>query len=320
MKKEETVENIEELDTSPEKTEKPQKSKKVLTICICVGVLAVGATLGTILGKLFFGGQAYDYSKIDQNDLYDDQIELMKRYDNDRGLNDLVKYTTNYTEYELANIGFNKIAEHDYHTVIGVGLVNAMGVKQTIRSYGVTDKTKYFFENLSNSKIVHVAKRFYQEDENIVTYTGHDVSTKKATWDENDKVEQTIEEYAEQWGRDMSKPTVYIISSKTVLESNSEIKDNKVYIDLELDSKKSVINYVKQMKMTSDLEEYPVFSKVHFQVVLDEQLNLLETHASESYKVKKGVWASATGNLDEIHTYDTHVAIPDLNTNSPYNE
>ena len=95
---------------------------------------------------------------------------------------------------------------------------------------------------------------------------------------------------------------------------------NDIILSLELDPLTSVLRYVKNMKAMSDLDDYPVFHKMHVDMKLDSELNIKWVKSDEVYDVKSfGVTSKNTsGSTEETFSYDQKEEIPDLNTDCVY--
>ncbi len=310
------------VDNTKEKKPK-KKLPKWATITLTAGAVVIavggGVATGLILSSLLSGVDDIDYENLTITDYEDDIPALMKKYENTSASD----YLSTFNPYELANIARYKTEQHNNFISVGYGLVNAaLGIKQTIRSYYVKDGDEYFFENISKSSFVDVNWRFYQQDGQVDTYVGKGKTIDTATWPNTPEAQQTLDEYAEDWGRNLSRSSIFIISSKTVLldQSSAELDGDKINISLELDPITSVLRYVKQMKSTSDLPKYPVFHKMHLDFVLDKELNLLSTKTGEAYDVQAmGVTSkNTTASLEEFLYYDNDYQIPDLQTDCDY--
>lgn len=310
------------------KEKKQRKAKKplpkwaniTLTVGICLTCCGLGVATGLILHH-FLSFDSIDYSGLAIEDYEDDMDALVNKYNKTNSS----KYISTFAPYELASLARYKVTQHTYAKSVGIGLVNAaMGIKQTIRSYYIKDNNNYFFESISKSKIVGVNKRFYQDSEQVSIYTGSGSDPEKATWNENDKEILTLKDYEDIWGRELSRCTNFIISSKTsIIDQCSAKKDgNNIILSLELDPLTSVLRYVKNMKAMSNLDDYPVFHKVHIDMKLDEDLNLLWTKSDEAYDVKSfGVTSkNTTGGMEETFSYDIKEDFPDLTTDCDYSK
>lgn len=310
--------------TSEKIKSKPSKKKMIILSSVAVVTIALGVAAGTIIGKLVFVPEV-DYSNIDINSLEDDQVKLMKRYESS-STSSIDEFISKFKPYELVNISLNKIGQHQYVRGVGKGLVtaNVSGIKvnQEIRSNNVKVGTDLFSESISASSMVKVAKRFYQDKTSVKYYDGKYKEIESCEFSEKSlKGTFSIEQFDEEWGRDFTRPTIYIISSKTIKEAKANKLEDKITISLELDPFTSVARYVKQMRMTSDLKKDPNFSKVHIDFTLDKNLNLLENTINETYKTYyAGVWADTSGTLTEVKHYDEEsLVIPSLSEDSNYN-
>ena len=198
------------------------------------------------------------------------------------------------------------------------GQVNAMGVAQTVRAASIKNKEEYFLENISASSMVQTGKRFYQKDGKVTTYNGENVETTKAKWNETPASELSLEEHEAKWGKDLSRPLIYIISSKTSKETSNSEKTSEGYtVHLDLSPKYSVLRYVRQMVEISPVTD-PVFETVQLTLHLDSNLNLLSTDVDESYSVVMVVTANSVAHLSETYTYDVETPIPALSQDLEY--
>ena len=198
----------------------PKWASLSITIGICLTCCGAGIATGIILHN-FLSYEAVDYTALAIEDYEDDLDKLITKYNK----TDSSKYFTTFQPYEMAAIGRYKVTQHNYVKSISIGEVHAaMGVKQSIRGYYLKDESDYFFESISKSKIVGVNKRFYQDKEKVDIYNGKGSEVDKATWSIEDKETQTIPEYEEKWGRDLTRCSNFIISSKTTLMDQTSMK------------------------------------------------------------------------------------------------
>ena len=295
----------------------------VSTIAMCL--LFAGAGVGSGIGAYalydsFFSFSAVNYDEFSIEDYEDDQNDLMMRYAKSSNGD----YSKIFKSYELVNIAMNKCASENNCYVVGKGLVTAtMNVKQTIRSTYIKNGDSYFFENISASSFVKVDKRFYQWKDSVDIYVGDHIDENSANWPENPTKTSTLEEFENDYGRNLTRGSIFIISSKTVIEEGCSV--NKVgdeyHVSLSLDPITSVLRYVKQMKSTSDLADYPAFHSVRIDYVLDKDLRLISDKTDELYDVKSfGVTSKNTkGALEQKYYYD-YKEIPSLETNCNYSE
>ena len=285
----------------------------IVTSVICSLALATGAGLGLFFGmKYLKPEQNYNFSA---EALEDDSSLLMKKYENAKG-----DYA-NFKGYELVNISLNKYDQTTNHYCKTDGYVEATGVTQTIKGTTIRNENSYFNESISASALVQVAKRFYQDTaDEIDVYVGSSIKNgSTAKWDANPEKEFTASEYEEAYGKQLSRSSIYVISSKTVLNSSYTIDENNNYIvEMSLDPTLSVIRYVKQMKELSGLERYPTFSSVEMTFTLDENLNLISRQVHEQYEVFKLGFHQSDSYINDYYYPDATLSIPDLLTDCTY--
>lgn len=300
-----------------EKKERKPVSKVhvIASISVTVVCLALGGVGGYFLGQQFFRkNQPIDYSKLSAADFEDDQVALMRRYQSSKA-ND---YTNDFKPYELANIATNKFANHEYVVSKTHGSVNAMGVEQSVRATSIKYKEEYFMENISASSMLQTGKRFYQKDGTIKTYNGENVESEKAKWNENPQSELSNEEHEAKWGKQLSRPLIYIISSKTTFDTSTAEKTNEGYtVRLDLSPKYAVLRYVKQMVEISPIKD-PYFHSIQLHLYLDDQLNLIKSEVEESYSVVMVVTAESVAHVSDEYIYDVETQIPSLNQDLTY--
>ncbi len=287
-----------------------------VTTYVLLGALFVGAGIpaGIFLARTFHF-DATNYSELNPKDFEDNVKGLYRTYEtkhNEKTLEELVDV---YKPYEIVNLAEYKAEENENLVTIGIGEVTAVAnVKQTIYATQMRLGNEYFMENLSKSKFVSVAKRFYQEEDTVYSYVGELENEKRATWPEVVKEELTLEEHEEKWGKDLTRGSIYIVSSKTVLESDYNFVDGNLEVTLTLDPLYSVIRYVKQMVHVSDLSVPPTFHDVKVTYVIDENLRLLSRDIYEVYDVTSfGIVSPNTkGHLKETLYYEESLMIPSL--------
>lgn len=308
----------EEKNNKSSKKERKAKIKKLVSLIIPSIAIISGIAVGLYFGNQFFSTK-YDPNAFDQNSLEDDQTVLMKRFDNLNSKNNssLINYSDYFKPYELVNIGYNKYISNSNNYSISIGEVTPQGMsKQTVRNITIKNNNSYFCESISKG-IMSIAKRFVQDSDSIDVYKGSEVKVNSATYSLDKFDHYSIEGFEDKFGRTYARPTCYIISSKTVLSSNSEILNNNFYkVTLSLDIEKSVVRYVKQMKSVSDLSSYPIFKKIDISYILDEKLNLVESEVNEDYIVNYVINVNTHGYLKE--TFYPNQQLDFLNIDEDY--
>lgn len=289
------------------------KKKVIFSVIPCAIAIALGVSVGYYFGKQFLG-VTVDYSSVNAEDLEDNINNLYSTYKSTSE----DKYFSNFKHYEIVNISLKKLSEVEYFSTTGIGAANASGIVQSVNDKFIKYKDSYFDESISNSSLVHVAKRFYQDSDSIDVYNGSVTSSTSASFDENSKEIYTLEKFEEEWGKTLTRGSIYIISSKTVEEGTiTQNEDGNYEIYLKLDPTLSVMRYVKQMKKISDLGDYPVFSNVELTFTVDKTLTLLSSYVNENYEVNKIGKHATNGTLTTTYNYEIS-EIPDLDKNCSY--
>ncbi len=282
-------------------------SKHWVISLVTIVSVAAATFAGVFVGSTVFR-KTYDPN--DVMVIEDDDASLFKKYQECNGDYSSLK------PYEIANIGLYKASLHDSLRIVSKGDVIASGVSQTVRGYAIKNGNSYFMENISKG-LISCSWRVYQE-EDVKTYPGKDIDVEKATYQEDDFNAYSLDEYISLWGKPLSRPNIYVISSDSVLSGETSINEDRYIVELELDPNKSVVKYVKQMKVVSGLSDYPVFYNVHLTFTLDSELNLLKINTVEKYEVNKLGVHSSTGTLEDSYFYDEGIAIPQLNNPLTY--
>lgn len=199
----------------------------------------------------------------------------------------------------------------------GKGLVKAkamgMIVNQTIDALTIRVRDRIYFENISVSRFAKAINRFYAINDDIEHYEGS-LSGSTVSWKQSPVNDiKTMDEYQAKFSCTLTDYMTYIVSSKTVVsESAVTIDENGNYsFELELDKSKAVVNYVKNMKATGGLSEYPDFtSNPKIKITMDANYRILVFTSNETYDVKMGITASSVATLTNIFSYDEDFTIP----------
>lgn len=199
----------------------------------------------------------------------------------------------------------------------GKGLVKAkamgMTVNQTIDALTIRVRDRIYFENISVSRFAKAINRFYATNDDIEHYEGS-LSGSTVSWKQSPVNDiKTMDEYQAKFSCTLTDYMTYIVSSKTVVsESAVTIDENGNYVfELELDKSKAVVNYVKNMKVTGKLSEYPDFkSNPKIKITMDANYRILVFTSNETYDVKMGITASSVATLTNTFSYDEDFTIP----------
>lgn len=316
--------NIQEeaLPDAEGKKKKASPNKKLIITSCLIGAAAIGLGVPAgIVASKFLNTSGGDYSNVDANALTDDIEKTRKKYEAAK------KAGTPFEEAlkpcEMVNMSLALFSSLESTKAVGLGSAYSMGVTQAIQSIQIKNGEKYFEESNSTSSFVKLYDRMYQEGNVTKTYWG-----KSSDYASHEEKTYTNEEYAELMGRKVSDSMIYVISTKTSISDESKVKSGKgasriakekggYTVDLELQRKNSVVNYVKQMKNISDLTGYPIFEYCHLTFHLDEGLMPLDYTSYEKYQATKkevGISTTIEGTLTTYFYHGDTYEIPTLET------
>ncbi len=300
-----------------EKVETKIASKKGVIISSVVAGSAVGIGIAVsllLINPNLFPPVAPNYAELAINELDDDNTALLRKYNKNKTSAD---FTNDFKPYEIINIGLTKATELESFKTILSGDIKASIATQVANSTYIKDGDNHFYENIS-AGFVKVGLRFYQDTTGVDIYNGSDVSATGCTWSESNKSNLSISEYDEIWGKDLSRRTIYIISSKTTLDTSTAEKTADGYkVSLDLNPVLGAARYVKQMVMTSGLDREPIFSKINLTYTLDNELNILNVDMNSEYQVYTFTWVNSYEHLVEKYYYGDY-EIPSLAEDCEY--
>ena len=200
---------------------------------------------------------------------------------------------------------------------IGSGLVETIAT-QSIYSEKLFDGNAYTFSSIS-AGLLTVADCSYMEkgSESVSSHKGNNVTSTSAEWT------GAVTNYSKQDYKDIAGNTPdvlkpYIVTSKTILVNRSEdisfenYNEKQVYkFSFQLDPVKSVLNYVKQVRLTSGLSGYPTFDDVTYTVLMDENWNFVRTEVVENYRIPYGgLQPKCKGTLNTNYEFNIPVNLP----------
>lgn len=304
------------------------RKRKLINFAL-VGIIGIGS--GLFLGSWYLSlrqSNPINYSQYTEETLKDDINDAFFKVIGIKNPTDFEKENwvetaksrgitpQNLTAAENFMLAEYNLGLANSYSAIGTGKVAVMGTSQTIYSAKMFDGNTYTFESISKG-ILTVADCLVMEKgaSTVTKIKGENVSSTSASWTGSKSTMTTIE-CKENNGGTPDKVIPYIISSKTIL-SGSTISANetngKTYYTytISLDPVKSVINYVKQVKQTSGLNDFPEFSNISITIVLDENWNLCKFNAEENYRVVYGMLKpSCKGTLNLDFTINEPVTLP----------
>lgn len=297
----------------------PKAAKALIISGVIVGGLATGFGAGFLIGH-FAKPKVPDFDNVDINAAEDDNNGLLDRYSAAKtaGKDPMVEFTIP----ELANIALQKFESSEHSYSYGYGNVKS-AVNLEIRNATVRNGNEFMEESLSKSAAgaivnVIVAQRDYQhgleEGSDVDSYVGtvKDNNVENADWNNATLKEYTTEEYEDTFGKKVSRTSVYIISSKSVLDDGSSVEKTAdgYTINMNLDTVKGVARYRKRMMNLSG-SEVKSFEYVRLTYKVDNDFNLITTKTNERYAAGMGgVSATCTGELTTYFYTGTTIELP----------
>lgn len=307
-------------DAKPKKKKKSWK-KRLFNV---LAVLVLGVVSGTMLASWYkntLKASTLDYAQYHVEDYMDNTsnvVALAVQKDNptDSELKNFVSIAKsknltpqNFTASQNYIMAIYKASLATSYEAIGDGLVDTIA-KQTVHSERRFDGNEYSVENISCGRILKVANRAsIEKGSNMVTaIIGENITNTSASWT-GKKTTYKIDDFKDLTGDAPSSLLPYIVSSKTVLNDNAEIKketldDKTVYVyEMNLHKIYSVLKYQKQVKYQSGLSDSPVFDDIKIKIIIDDEWNLVRTEIVEHYTVVYGIPAKCTGTLTTNYNF-----------------
>lgn len=308
-----------------------KKITKKRTILNFMLVAIIGIGTGLFLGSWYsyaFLSNTVDYSGFTEDALLDNLDDTLKKATklNNLSSSDKENWVSiakqkgvtpkNLATYENVALAEYNLKNASSYIMHGTGKVETIA-NQTIYSVKYFDGNTYMFESISKG-ILTVADAFVMEkDGNTVTkIAGNNVSDNHADWT-GTKTTYSTTEFKENSGLLPSDVMAYLISSKTT-KSSSEITETtsadgkKLYsFSLTLDNVSSVANYVKQVKQTSGLSDYPTFDDITLNFSVDEDWNFVTFGVVENYRVPYGgLKPKCKGTINYTFEFNKPVTLP----------
>ena len=308
-----------------EKERKQISRKRSILNFALVAIIGIGS--GLFLGSWYsyaFLSNTVDHSSFSEAALLDNLDDTIKKAIKSNKLTDSDKQNwvqiakqkgvtpKNLNTYENVALAEFNLKNADTYIMYGTGKVETVA-NQTVYSVKRFDGKTYMFESISKG-LLTVADAFVMEKgSNTVTkISGNNVSAEHADWT-GTKTTISTTEFKENNGSLPSDAIAYLISSKTTKSSSAitetTIEGKKHYsFELTLDPISSVVNYVKQVKQTSGLSDYPSFDNITLSFTIDEDWNFVKFNIVENYRVPYGgLKPKCKGTLNYTFQFNTAV-------------
>lgn len=309
-----------------EPREKEPATKKGIFITssiVSLSAIALGVGAGFLIYNYAFNYGGADYSNVDATALTDDLGKAKAKLASAQRLGTPLEQALKPSE--MVNLALNNFSSLEHTKTVGLGSALSVRITQVIQSIQIRDGDLYFEESNSMSSFVKLYDRMYQEDDSTTTYWGE-----TSDYSSHTPVTYTNEAYAEMMGRNVSDAMIYVISTKTAITDEAKVKSSYgpsriekegdgYIVDLELKAKKSVVNYVKQMKNISGLTGYPDFEYCHLTFHIDKDLMPTSYTSYEKYNATKEsvpIPVDIEGSLTTYFYHGGTYEIPDLTTDT----
>lgn len=287
-------------------------NKLLLSYILTIGICAVaGAGTGIVLKRTVGPIDEMYPPGFDPAEYSPDVNEIMSRYNklSDKSINGV----KSFSDSDIINIVLEKYRKQDYCWSIGIGNAFTI-VTQTIRNAQIKYAGEYFEEQLSYSSVVDVAKRTLQHgvDGSIEVYDGGCKGPEISVYQDN-AYSVSRKDYKDTMGKTPDEMFIYIISDKTVLDSNRTTKGSDTIISLNLNPNLSTFYYKYQMLNISGLSNLPPFDEVKLTFTLDSELNLEHLLVDETFTATKAgipVPASTHNVIDYYYHVGEQMDIP----------
>lgn len=301
----------------PQTKNKWTKKDTIIMSILGAFIIGAGALTGILIGNNVFDQGEVNYSDFDETKWEDNRAKFVERF-NSTSTND---YTNIFKPNELVGIAYQKFSNYEKTFQATTGTVIAVGFEQSVASSGMKVGSNYFAESFSTG-FINVGKRYYFDGDNSTSvYTGSNPQTYSASWSEDAKEVLDNEQMEKTWGKLISRPSIYLLCSKTCLNTSTAKKnsDGTYTVEIDLDTTYSVSRYVRQMCSMSGLSKNPRFHSIHLNYTLSSELDLIQVNTKENYDVFKGFWINTTGDLTEKFVINGDNVIPTINENVSYN-
>ena len=279
-------------------------NKTLLTYILIVGISGIAGTSTGIVGKRLLGQEEIDYSGFNPEDYREDGAALLASYNNK---------PTSYSPAKLVSLGLEKYRQCENSYSFGIGLASTI-VSQTVRNYQIKNGDKYFEESISNSNMVTLADRMYQDGKNgdIYLYLGKSTSAETGTYP-SEGIKYTKADYKAFLGRTLDEMFIYLICDSTT-ESGSKVtkkSDGDIEVLLKLNPDIAPYYYKFQMKNISNLDKLPMFSYINLTYTFSSDMYLKTLHVDEKYSASMGVTVQITNSIDYYYYPNELKTIPD---------
>ena len=320
----------------------------------CILGITSGSIIGVWFRKNLLGGvPPVDYSQFNEitlrgNEIINEDLGLNVKYlTSTPNKNSLVmsfvaaEYNARHyaTSYEIVSNGLvSTIAKQEIYAhklwdgknFLGYSVSSGLMSLGEVASYSIDDPNTIIVTAGSNISKKSTNHKIYcpntsceYSGKNLFEYVAN-FNGKQTTYKRNVEDTRELPVYRDVIGLDPDNSIPYIVSSKTLLQEQSynfrevELEDGNIgyAYTLNLNPQSSVLNYVKQMKYLSKLDDLPVFTSVKLDIVLtmvDGRVYFKYLDISEEYSIKYGILTPKCNQNTHLEfNFNIDVTIPNL--------
>jgi len=305
MHRKEISDNLQEnYEKKPKKRTKKQLLLQIFAI-ILVTVAGIGAG--------FYSGMLYLSSKIPKVDYGAYDADSLRA-----NAQEILAANSGKSVSQLSAVDAFVIAQYNtencpkYISETNSSLHHNFG-SQSIYAYGQKFNGTYLFKEISTSSMKSIANKFLFDGTTILMYSGTPTSKTSAEWSNSYKT-MTDEEYKAIYGMHRYEIVSYIVSEKTISESDTtatvagtgkKLSNGNYQFKLSLDTKSSVVNYAKKIKAESNISGYPTFYQLDLVFEITPDLKFASITSIESYSFSySGIAVTCSGSIKTDYDYN----------------
>lgn len=272
-------------------------SSILVGIMICITACLCGILTGQIINSKYFN--TLSYLDIDPNTLRDDISTLNYQ---------------NKTPADLSGVNnflaaYNTLSLQPYYKISKYGEIDtSIGVKQTADMLSEKNGDIYHQEYVSCSSLIKTAGSYsFRLGDNIVITKGNAKGSKLNQVEWTNKTETySFSDYSNKIGRLPTDETIYIVSTKTILQETVLKTENEQFlIELKLNPKLSTICYLNEIAFQTGTNKNELnFLELKINLILDSDFRLISQEIFEIYEMKyAGIKVTVNAKYNITFTY-----------------
>lgn len=217
---------------------------------------------------------------------------------------------SNYTPIENVKIAAGVLYEADYFEASTTGVINAMGIKQTLSSYRVKKGNQLYTESISIGVVKTAQQRFISNFDAPSVYmaSGNIQGDKVAGWGTIGKT--NTEDYFNKYGLIPRELAKYKINDSTILNIEAvdnfdqmSTGENETYYTyrLNLHPQLAIDSYSREVSTTAGSNQLPSFESIVLEITVDKQWTPVSVKVDEVYYIQMfGLSVKTTARIEEV--------------------